>query len=84
MTFGHGVVDRGPVLRAVRRHRLNLGLDLIQQLRDCGDVADIVRGQLRGDDLMCVGVDAEVQKLWGERRGRHTRRGGRPKERFHA
>ena len=50
------------ILRAVCRQRRNVSLDLIKQLWDFGGVADTVRRQLRGDDLMRVGIGT-VAKL---------------------
>jgi hypothetical protein len=33
VTFGHGIVDRVAIIRAVRRHRRNLSIDLVKQIR---------------------------------------------------
>jgi len=41
---------------------------LVEQGADLGTVVDVVRGQRRRDDLPGVGVQADVQKLWGGRR----------------
>src|SRR5277367_683483 len=61
MTFGDSVVDGLPIIRAVRGHRCNLSKNLIKQRRHFGDVTDIVRRQLRGNDFMRDGVNPEVQ-----------------------
>ena len=61
MTFGDSVVDGLSVIRAVRGHRCNLSINLIKQRRHFGDVTDIVRRQLRGNDFMRDGVNPEVQ-----------------------
>ena len=61
MTFGHGIIDRLAIIRAVRRHRRNISIDLIKQIRHFGNVADIVRRQFHRDDFMRVGINAEMQ-----------------------
>ena len=33
VTFGHGIVYRLAILGAVRRHRCNLSIDLVRQIR---------------------------------------------------
>src|SRR5277367_158859 len=61
MTFGDSVVDGLPIIRAVRGHRCNLSRNLIKQRWHFGDVTNIVRRQLRGNDFMRDGVNPEVQ-----------------------
>ena len=61
MTFGHGIVNGLAIIRAVCGHRCNVSIDLIEQFRHFGNVADIVRRQFHGDDFMRVGINAEVQ-----------------------
>jgi hypothetical protein len=41
MTF----VDSLTVIRAICRHRRNVSVDLIKQVRNFGDIADIIRRQ---------------------------------------
>ena len=57
MTFGDGP----SIIRAVRGHRCNLSINLIKERRHFGDVDDIVRRQLLGDNFIGDGVDPEVQ-----------------------
>src|SRR5277367_3814958 len=61
MTFGDSVVDGLPIIRAVRGYRCNISINLIKQRRHFGDVTDIVRRQLRGNDFMRDGVNPKVQ-----------------------
>ena len=61
MTFGHSSVNGFAVIRAVCHQRRNVSLDLIQQLREFGNVADIIRRQFHGDDFMRVGINAQMQ-----------------------
>ena len=61
MTFGDGIVDSIAIIGAVRCERGNFPIDLIKQRRYFGEVTDIVGRQLRGNDLMCDGVNAQVQ-----------------------
>jgi hypothetical protein len=48
-------------MRAVRRDRCNVSIDLIKQTRCFGKFADVVLRQLHRDDFMRVGINAEVQ-----------------------
>ena len=61
MAFGHGIVNSFAIIRAVCRHRGNVSIDLIEQFRHFGNVADIIRRQFHGDDFMRVSINAEVQ-----------------------
>ena len=62
MAFGDSVVDGNiPIIRAVRGRRCSLSINLIKQRRHFGDVTDIVRRQLRGNDFMGDDVNPEMQ-----------------------
>jgi hypothetical protein len=61
MTFSHSSVNGFAVIRAVCRQRRNVSLDLFEQLREFGNVADIIRRQFHGDDFMRVGINAQMQ-----------------------
>ena len=61
MTFGHSIVNGLAIIRAVCGHRRNVSIDLIEQFRHFGNVADIIRRQFHSDDFMRVGINAEVQ-----------------------
>jgi hypothetical protein len=61
MTFGNSIVNGFTIIRAVCRQRRNGSIDLIEQLRHLGNVADIIRRQFHSDDFMRAGIDAEVQ-----------------------
>ena len=66
-TVGVGVtVEDGPVgglaiIRAVRQHRGNRAIDLVEQRADQGGVALVRGGQLGGQDVAAVGIDGQVQ-----------------------
>jgi hypothetical protein len=49
------------IIRAERVHRCDPRINLIKQRRYFGDVTDIVRRQLRGNDFMRDGVNPQVQ-----------------------
>ncbi len=63
--------DRGSnallVVRAVGGERRPRCRHLVEQGADRGTVVDLLRSQRRGDNLTGVGVQANVQKLWGGR-----------------
>jgi hypothetical protein len=61
MAFGDSIVDGFSIIRAIRGHRCNLSINLIKWRRHFGDVTDIVRRQIRGNDFMRDGVNPEVQ-----------------------
>src|SRR6266567_9543710 len=61
ITFEHGVVNGFAIIRAIRRHRRNLSIDLIEQFGKFGYVADIIRRQFGRDDVVRAGIDAEMQ-----------------------
>ena len=60
MTLCHRIVNRLAVIGAVSNHRGDRTLDLVEQVRQRRDIADIVRGQFHGGDLVCVGVDRKM------------------------
>jgi hypothetical protein len=45
----------------VRRHRRDIRIDLIEQVRKFGDIADIIRPQFHRHDFMRVGIHSEMQ-----------------------
>jgi hypothetical protein len=49
------------IISAVSRHRHDVSIDLIEQVRYLGDFANIVRGQSHCDDLMRVGIPAPTR-----------------------
>ena len=61
MAFGHGIVNSFAIIRAVCGHRRQVSIDLIAQLRNFGNVADILRRQFHSDDFMRVSINADVQ-----------------------
>jgi hypothetical protein len=50
VTFCDSIVDSLTIIRAIRCQRGNFRVDLIKQHRYFGDVTDIVRRQLRGNN----------------------------------
>src|ERR1019366_3933325 len=61
-------VDRGGMKTAASgcrcasaRHRADRTLDLVEQIRNRRDIADIVRGQFHGGYLVCIGVDRQMK-----------------------
>jgi hypothetical protein len=61
---GPGVRDvfhRAAIIRAIRRHRRHVGIDLIKPMRDFSDAADNIRCQLDRDRFMGCGTDAEMK-----------------------
>ena len=57
MTLGDSIVDSLTVIRAICRHRCNISIDLIKQVWNSGDIADIIRRQFHRDDFMRVGIN---------------------------
>src|ERR1700712_2339811 len=55
------VVDRLPVIGAIGYHRTDLALNLVQQIRERRDIADIIRGQFHRGNLLRIGVNREMQ-----------------------
>ena len=60
MTFGDGIIHRLAIIRAIRCHRSNICIDLIEQVRYFRDIANIIRGQFHRDDFMRVSIHAKV------------------------
>ena len=60
MTLGDGIVDSLTVIRAICRHRRNVGIDLIKQVWNFGDIADIIRRQFHRDNFMRVSINTEM------------------------
>ena len=61
MTFGDGIVHRIATIRAVRCHRSNVCVDLIEQVRYFGDITHIIECQFDREDFMRASVHAEVK-----------------------
>ena len=61
MTFGDSIVDSLAIIRTVRRHRRNIRIDLIEQVRNFGDIANIIRRQFHRRDFMRVGIHSKMQ-----------------------
>ena len=61
MTFDDGIVHRVAIIRAVRCHRSNIGINLIKQVRYFRDVANVVRRQFHRDDFIRVGIHTKVK-----------------------
>jgi hypothetical protein len=64
--------DADLVLSAITRERGHRSRHLVEQGTGLGAVIDVGGGQHGGDDLAGVGVHAEMQMLWGRRRGDGT------------
>ena len=60
MTLGDSIIDSLTVIRAICRHRRNVGIDLIKQVRNLGDIADIIRRQFHRDNFMRVSINTEM------------------------
>src|SRR5690349_6430374 len=61
MTLGDGVIDPVLVIRAIRRHRAHLAVDLVKQGAELGGIVHLLGCQRRGDDFAGLGIDAKVQ-----------------------
>ena len=61
VTLGNNAIDNLAVVRAICRHRRHVSIDLIKEVWQFPDVANIIRRQFHRDDLMRVGVDTEMQ-----------------------
>ena len=61
MTLGDSIVDSLTVIRAICRHRRNVSIDLIKQVWNFGDIADIIRRQFHRDNFMRVSINTEMQ-----------------------
>jgi hypothetical protein len=49
------------VVRSICRHRRNINIDLIKEVRQFRDVADIIGRQFHRDDFMRISIDTEMQ-----------------------
>ena len=56
----HVSVDSLTVIRAICRHRCNVSIDLIKQVWNFGNIADIIRRQFDRDNFMRVGINTEM------------------------
>src|SRR3954470_4679777 len=72
VTLGDAGVDAVLVVSAITRERGHRSRHLVEQGANLGAIIGIMGGQHRGDDLAGVGVHAEMQMLWGRRRGDGT------------
>src|SRR3954449_12520268 len=74
--FGVALGDAGVttvlVVSAIARERGHRPRHLVEQGTGLGAVIHVGGGQRGGDDLAGVGVHAEMQMLWGRRRGDGT------------
>jgi hypothetical protein len=61
MTFRDSIVDSLAIICTVRRHRRGIRIDLIEQVREFGDIADIIRPQFVAGDRLAN--DMNVIKL---------------------
>ena len=74
MSARDGLVDRLSIIGAVSRDTRNLRVDLLEQNWHLASIIEIVAGQHAGNEFAGIGVKSEMQKLWGDRERRHTRR----------
>src|SRR3982751_961012 len=61
MTRGDGVVDPVLVIRAIRRHRAHVAVDLVEHGAELSGIVHLLGRQRRGDDRAGLGIDAQVQ-----------------------
>src|SRR5690348_9870577 len=61
LSLGHGTVRRLAVICAICGQWRKVRINLIEQLRQYGNIADIVGRQLRGDEFLRVCIKAEMQ-----------------------
>jgi hypothetical protein len=61
MMLAHLAVDIIPIVRSIAGKRRNRSGNLLKQGTDLRAVIDILAGQLGGDDLSSVGVDADME-----------------------
>ena len=78
VALGDAGVNTILIVGAVAREGDHRSCHLVEQGANLGTVVSLRAGQRRGDDLAGVGIPAEVQKLWGRRRGAGTIVAGQP------
>jgi hypothetical protein len=61
MTIGDRTAHFLAIILAIRCHRSNVGIDLIEQVRYFRYIANIVRRQFHRDDFMRVSIHAKVK-----------------------
>jgi hypothetical protein len=61
MTLGDCLVGGLAIIRAVCRHRRNVRIDLIEETRNFGDIANVIRRHFHRHGFMRVGIHAEMQ-----------------------
>ena len=72
MTLGDSIIDSLTVIRAICRHRRNVGIDLIKQVWNFGDIADMLVPELtrRGRYKTDYAEGTLREKLFGRGRAR--------------
>jgi uncharacterized Zn-finger protein len=61
VTLGNSVIDDLAIICPVCRHRRNVSIDLVEKVRQFGDVTDIIRRQFRRDNFMRTRIDSKMQ-----------------------
>jgi hypothetical protein len=61
VTLGNSVRDDLAIVRSICSHRRNVDVDLIKEVYQFRDVADIIGRQFHRDEFMRVGIDTEMQ-----------------------
>jgi hypothetical protein len=61
VTLGDSIIDDLAIVRTVCCHRRNISIDLLKEVRQFRDVADIIRRQFHRDDFMRSGIHTEMQ-----------------------
>ncbi len=84
MALGDAGVDAFLVVRTVAGERGHRPRHLVQQGADLGGVVHVAVGQRGRHDPAGIGVHAEVEMLWGRRRGDGTIVAGSVMEPLHA
>jgi hypothetical protein len=59
--LGNSVVNDLAIVRPVCSHRRNVSTDLIKEVWQLRDVADIIRRQFHRHDFMRIGIDTQMQ-----------------------
>ncbi len=84
MALGDAGVDAFLVVRPVAGERGDLAVHLVEQGTALGGVVHVAVGQRGRHDPAGIGVHAEVEMLWGRRRGDGTIVAGSVMEPLHA